>query len=241
MATQLAHAHGHLSNRARVRAALDRKPVFKSVLENPFQISWYVPFKSHRNARPTTPRPSVPANVQNVLLARLMATLENIPCRAHGKIPQQMGISGRQENVDITEENSQALDKVSGASPHFAVGINVVTRALESQLCFTRKHVITDVPSQNRGQLPPPSALSPIETVFVCYADVDPPALVAHIPYLVAGCNSPRNATQPIKLVPLPKGSEQAISQLLGVRRAAVVAFRVWDHNCNCGLPLLMS
>lgn len=46
MAAQLARPHTHLSNRAKVRSALERKPVFKSVLENPFQISWCVPFPS---------------------------------------------------------------------------------------------------------------------------------------------------------------------------------------------------
>lgn len=179
-----------------------------------------------------------------------MAALENIP-HAFRKLPQKTGIFGHQGNVDITEEvecgtiqsNSQALDQVSSASPHphFVVGINTVTRALESQLRATRKHVIMGNPSQNHDQLPPPSAPSPIVVVFVCYADVDPSALVAHIPYLVAGCNSPRNVTQPIKLVPLPKGSETTISQILGVRRAAAVAFRVWDHNCNYDVSLLIS
>lgn len=53
MIPQLARPHNHLSNRAKVRAALERKPVFKSVLQNPFQICWYasvpVPFKSTAN------------------------------------------------------------------------------------------------------------------------------------------------------------------------------------------------
>lgn len=187
------------------------------------------------------PRPSVPINVQNALLARLVAALENIPSRAHSsrKSSRKTGTSNHQANVveygNIQTNPSQALDqgcthRVSGASPHFVIGINAVTRELEFQLRNTRKHVVVDIPSQNGDQLPAPS---PIVVVFVCCADVDPSALVDHIPHLVAGCNSPRNATQPIKLVPLPKGSEPTISQVLGVRRAAVVAFRVWDHNCN--------
>ena len=49
MPTQLARPHSHLSNRAKVRSALQRKPVFKSVLENPFQISWCVPFQTYGN------------------------------------------------------------------------------------------------------------------------------------------------------------------------------------------------
>ncbi|KAH0838042.1 hypothetical protein J3R83DRAFT_6282 [Lanmaoa asiatica] len=223
MTTHLARPHSHLSNRAKVRSALERKPVFKGVLENPFQISW----------------PSVPTNVQNVVLARLVAALGNIPPRARAsrKVSQKTGVSSHQRNVGITEEvehdNSQsnpsqalgqgcAEDRVSGVS-HLVIGINTVTKALESQLRVTRRHVVVDNPSQNGDQLP---AQPPIVVVFVCYADVDPSALVDHIPYLVAGCNSPRNVTHSIKLVPLPKGSESTISQILGIRSAAVVAFR---------------
>lgn len=47
MAPHLARPHTHLSNRAKDRAAFERKPVYKSVLENPFQIGWCVPFQSH--------------------------------------------------------------------------------------------------------------------------------------------------------------------------------------------------
>jgi ribonuclease P/MRP protein subunit POP3 len=246
MTTQLARLHSHPSNRAKVRSALARKPVFKSVLENPFQISWCVPFQSYGNTRPTIPRPSVPVNVQNVVLARLVAALENIsPRHASRKFSRKTESSGHQGNVDITEEVDQthpspALDRacsdsLSGASPYLVIGTNAVTKALEFQLRLARKHVVVD-----SDQLPSRPAPSPIVVVFVCCADVDPTALIDHIPYLVAGCNSSRNATQPIKLVPLPTGSEPTISRILGVRRAAVVAYRVGDRNCNQGVPLLM-
>jgi ribonuclease P/MRP protein subunit POP3 len=232
MTTQLARLHSHPSNRAKVRSALARKPVFKSVLENPFQISWCVPFQSYGNTRPTIPRPSVPVNVQNVVLARLVAALENIsPRHASRKFSRKTESSGHQGNVDITEEVDQthpspALDRacsdsLSGASPYLVIGTNAVTKALEFQLRLARKHVVVD-----SDQLPSRPAPSPIVVVFVCCADVDPTALIDHIPYLVAGCNSSRNATQPIKLVPLPTGSEPTISRILGVRRAAVVAYR---------------
>lgn len=245
MATQLARPHTHLSNRAKVRSALERKPVFKSVLENPFQISWCVPFQSRPGARPTLLRPSVAVNVQNTILARLVAALENVPPRTHAsrKFPHKSGSSDHQENEDITEKVDHANVRAnpsgaveqpcahthSGAS-HIVIGINQVTRALEHQLRLTRSHVVVHNSIQNNDQPPPPS---PIVFVFVCCADVDPTALIDHIPYLVAGCNSPRNATQLIRLIPLPKGSESTISQCLGVRRAAVVAIRVWGHDCD--------
>lgn len=174
-------------------------------------------------------------NVQNVVLARLVAVLENISPRIHSsrRSLQKTTHPGQQANVDIPEVHQEGADRVSGASPHLVIGINAVTRALEFQLRATRKHVVVDSSSQNGDQLSPRLASSPIVVVFVCCADVDPSVLVDHIPCLVAGCNSPKNVTQSIKLVPLPKGSEPTISQILGVRRAAVVAFRVWDHNCN--------
>ncbi|KAF8140573.1 hypothetical protein EV363DRAFT_1393507 [Boletus edulis] len=190
MAAQLARPHTHLSNRAKIRSALERKPVFKSVLENPFQISW----------------PLVAVNIQNTILARLVAALENIPPRP--RAPRKISHK--------TNTACPALRHIS------VVGINELTRALESQLRLTRKHVVLD----DAQQLPPRPVLPPIVVVFVCCADVDPIALIDHIPYLVAGCNAPKNAAEPIKLVPLPKGSESTISQILGVRRAAVVAFR---------------
>ena len=191
----------------------------------------------------------VPVNVQSVALARLVAALENIPPRNHAsrKVSHQMESTGHPGNIQTNP--SRALDQacvhgLSGASPDLVIGVNSVTRALEFQLRLTRKQVVVDQvvdsPTQNSDQPPPRPAPLPIVVVFVCSADVDPTALIDHIPYLVAGCNSPRNVTRPIKLVPLPKDSEPTISRILGVRRAAVVAFRVWDHNCNWGVPLLM-
>lgn len=250
----LARPHTHLSNRAKVRSALERnKPVFRSVLDNPFRIAWCVPFQSHRNTPPTIPRPSVPTNVQNLALARLVASLENVP-RAHTsrKFSHQTGSS---DNVDVTSKGvqpsnmqtnpSRALidhvnaDDVSGASANLVIGLNEVTRALERQLRLVHKRVVLGHPLEISAQLPP-SPPSPIVVVFVCCADVDPTAIIDHIPYLIAGWNSPRNAGQPIKLIPLPMGSEQIISTILGVRRAAVLAFRVWDHIRYCGVPSLM-
>ncbi|KAF8560059.1 hypothetical protein OG21DRAFT_1401010 [Imleria badia] len=219
MATQLARPHTHLSNRAKVRSALERKPVFKGVLQNPFQITW----------------PSVPVNIQNVFLARLVASLENIPPRPHASQKLSHKTRSSERNVDTTEVEFGNIQtnlswpdahSICGASPHLVIGINTVTRALDSQLRLTRKHVVVDNHPQNTDQLPPRPAPSPIVVVFVCCADVDPTALIDHIPYLVAGCNSPKNVTQQIRLVPLPRGSEPTISQIIGVRRAAVVAFR---------------
>ena len=188
-------------------------------------------------------------NIQNVVLARLVASLENVtprPQTSRKFSPQTRRNPGG--NVDIpevefgniqTNPSRPCAERVSGASPHLVIGINAVTRALESQLRLIRKHVVIDNRSQN-SDLPPRLPPSPIVVVFVCCSDVDPTALIDHIPYLIAGCNSPKNVAQQIRLVPLPKGSESTISQILGVRRAAAVAFRVWGYNRSLGVPLLI-
>ncbi|KAG9314079.1 hypothetical protein JVU11DRAFT_4860 [Chiua virens] len=214
MTTQLAQTHGHLSNRAKVRSTLERKPVFKSVLQNPFRIDW----------------PSVPINLQNVVLARLVASLENLPSRpsTSRKLSRKKRISDQCGHTDITEAPNQMC---ASAAPSPVIGINAVSKALEAQLRVTRRHVVLNNPLQTNDQLSP--SPPPLVIVFVCCADVDPPELVAHIPHLVAGCNSPTNAMQLIKLVPLPKGSESTISTILGVRRAAVIAFRRASPLCE--------
>lgn len=183
----------------------------------------------------TISRPSVSANIQNAVLASLVGSIENVPLRTRPS--QDLDISGRQQNAEEVQFalDLRALDpQASGVSAHFVVGINSVTRALEAQLRATRKRVIV-----GDHQLPPLDAPSPIVVVFACCADVDPPALIAHIPHLVAGCNSSRNVVHPIRLVPLPKGAESTISQTLGVRRAAILAFRVWFQSCSCAVSLL--
>ncbi|KAF9245811.1 hypothetical protein BU15DRAFT_40445 [Melanogaster broomeanus] len=227
MSGQVARPHNHLSNRAKVRSALERKPVFKSVLENPFQIKW----------------PSVPVNVQNLFLARLMTTLENIPSRFHTSRTtvqispslQGNGVTASGETTipdEVECENPQTPDGVStghgsAAPPHFIIGINQVTRALECQLRLSRRHTIISTSSEHSDQLEVPSESPTLAIVFVCCADVDPPALVDHVPHLIAGCNSTKDVQQIVKLVPLPKGSESTISQTLGIRRAAVIGIKV--------------
>ncbi|KAL5533577.1 hypothetical protein ACEPAG_37 [Sanghuangporus baumii] len=81
----------------------------------------------------------------------------------------------------------------------------------------------------------PAASRASIRTVLVCLPDIDPPLLVAHIPYLVAACNSKANysnndssATHDpsarIKLISLPKGAEVKLAQATGLRRISVLA-----------------
>ena len=80
--------------------------------------------------------------------------------------------------------------------------------------------------------------VTPIRTVLVCRADIDPPLLVAHIPHLVAACNSATMkdpSVKGVKLVSLPKGAESSLGVAVGLRRISVLAFDVcslcFDRN----------
>ena len=91
----------------------------------------------------------------------------------------------------------------------------------------------------------PAATRAPIRTVLVCRPDIDPPILIAHVPYLVAACNSKGNhpssssskdendsgATHDpgarIKLVSLPKGAELKLAKATGLRRVSVLALDV--------------
>lgn len=86
-----------------------------------------------------------------------------------------------------------------------------------------------------------PEAAPVVRILFVCRHDVDPPALVAHLPLLSCAANAVSSVSSdgpksnssadasdppslPLLLVPLPQSSEQALAPALGLRRCAVLA-----------------
>ncbi|KLO19519.1 hypothetical protein SCHPADRAFT_935312 [Schizopora paradoxa] len=116
-----------------------------------------------------------------------------------------------------------------------SVGINDVTRRLEAQSRSVLEpptetisvhqsemaDATTEATPQNDDQL----SRSPVRAVLVCKADIDPPMIVHHIPYLVASCNSKvRTGGEPVRLVTLPKGAELSLAQAFGLRRAAIMS-----------------
>ena len=116
--------------------------------------------------------------------------------------------------------------------PHLILGINQVTKRLEHQARAYRQ-ILGATPTITEGGTPQPPPSRPVSVVFVCRADVDPPLLISHLPTLIASCNSSRNAVAnpeshpPIKLVPIPKGSESLLADAAGLRRLAVLALDV--------------
>jgi len=241
MSNKTARTHTHVSNRARARQQLDQKVVFKSVLDNPFHISW----------------PSVPINVQNGCLAvatkmadglidyRQQRGLENrkrkrdinkvkqgdVKAVKKRKLDPETAVEEEVESaVAVPAESSSTEVRVPAEPPailqHLTIGISEVTRRLEAQIRSSRQIVtISDGTVTSSESL----SQSPIKVVFVCRADLNPSKLVAHIPHLVAACNVP-SAKPPnfVKLVPLPKGAELTLAKALGIRRVAVMAV-----DCN--------
>lgn len=93
------------------------------------------------------------------------------------------------------------------------VGINSVTRCLESGC---RAGTACAAPDQAAASADAPVAL------FVCAADLDPPALVAHLPMLTASYNAVGHA-RPLVLAPLSAGAEWKLSTALRVRRLSAL------------------
>ncbi|KAJ7631047.1 hypothetical protein FB45DRAFT_833931 [Roridomyces roridus] len=208
-----ARVHTNPSNRAKARETVEKKVVFKPVLDSPFRVPW----------------PSVPFNVQNTALACTISLLDGV-----SEYNSVRGLENRKrkalqreskqnkkrkldaETVVATSSEDVVLPECPAVVPHLIVGINEVTKRLDVQIRSLRKIVAVDGEQPNT---PPP----PIKLIVVCRADVDPQILIDHLPHEVAAFNSSK-PPDPIKMVPLPKGSESALAKAIGVRRAAVIA-----------------
>lgn len=205
----------NFSNRAKARLALERKSAFKSVLENPFRVKW----------------PSIPVNLQNLCLARLLTCLEPLPRRRSGKVRTSAASMSTQSTPQPggggephRQERTLQIADLASPSLELVFGINQITRALERQIRSARRLTTVNAPRQPAISQEPCSELG---LVFACAGDVNPPILVEHIPHLVASYNSlsiaKGESTTKVKLVPLPKGSESVLARALGLRTAAVI------------------
>jgi ribonuclease P/MRP protein subunit POP3 len=144
-----------------------------------------------------------------------------------------MAMPGGEEFSEVTigdasaievEAKDQAQLKPPPILQHLTIGINAVTRKLESQIKSSRQTVIVS----DRCSVSSQYSLQPrVKVIFVCRADIDPPILVDHLPHLISACNSLRKPPDFVKLVPLPKGAEFALAAALGLRRVAVIAVDV--------------
>ena len=259
----IAKIHSHVSNRAKNKRGLERKPAFKPCLSNPFEIDWSVHFISLVEFLVSfnlASRPSVPINVQNAVLSRLILSLEGVAAHHESKKKrhrgQQSGPNKRRKTTagkehgtsdpiaqpvgtSTTPDELMGVERVDQESlvltvppviSHLILGINQVTKKLENQARAYRQTLTATPTIKDTSQS---TTSGPISIVFVCRADVDPPLLISHLPTLIASCNSSRNvlmnpeAYPPIRLVPVPKGSESLLADATGLRRVAVLALDV--------------
>ncbi|PPQ67363.1 hypothetical protein CVT24_011546 [Panaeolus cyanescens] len=223
MDSKIAQTHTHTSNRAKKKDGKDKndkKVVFKGVLDTPFRITWCTQSSSLYYLLlviylSSILRPSMSINSQVSILDELLQSLREIVAST----PHNHVTARKRKRTSVeqsaTGEDPQPIHK--GPQPdltsHFIIGINSVTRRLESDLRRLRVHQIPEATKD---------PTSPLKCIFVCRADVNPSLIIDHLPHLVAAYNSRQK--NPVLLVPLPEGAEQAIAQTLGVRRAAVLA-----------------
>jgi ribonuclease P/MRP protein subunit POP3 len=141
-----------------------------------------------------------------------------------GNARKKSRLASRQAESHVSESSHQPLSLPSSAPPiipHLTVGINKVTKALETEVRSGRQTVIT-------SNTAPDVAQFLTRVVFICHEDLDTPAVVAHLPQLVALCNSARPDDRKIKVVQLPAGAQTSLVNALGyLKRVSVMALDV--------------
>ncbi|KAG2355801.1 hypothetical protein BDR07DRAFT_1425152 [Suillus spraguei] len=155
-------------------------------------------------------KPPIPSNTQTLFLATLITTVESAVRSGSRKsskacarkalprseiadstegIPSPGSIVCLKTSVCVVGSTSSpfpAVSKLAPSSGHTTIGVNEVTRRLESQLKSVRHSVMLTT--------------------------------------TVRPESNPLGDRQPLKWIVLPKGSESALAQALGLRRAAVIA-----------------
>ncbi|KAI9512500.1 hypothetical protein F5148DRAFT_973309 [Russula earlei] len=213
MSERAAKVYTNTSRRASHKQSIDRRPVYKSVLANPFHVDC----------------PTVSSSLQQSILTRLTALFDGVA--AHYQLARNtqkeahvnMATSASHEQTEsyVDETNQELLHQSPSPPPiisHMRAGINSVTKVLEREVRSGRQTVITPGTAVDQKQFL-------TRVIFICHADLDTPALVAHLPQLVALCNSARSEDAIIKVVQLPAGASTALANVLGyLKRVSVLA-----------------
>ena len=175
-------------------------------------------------------RPIIPSGLQQSILTQLTALFDGVAghyqlVRDARKKKRTAASSSQKQTENHAREPNQDLLRLSTSPPsiisHITVGINGVTKALEKEIQSSRRTVIIPSKPVNETQFL-------ARFVFICYADLDTPAFVAHLPQLVTLCNSARSEQHRIKVVQLPVGAQISIANALGyLKRVSVIALDV--------------
>ncbi|KAF8260741.1 hypothetical protein EI94DRAFT_1747673 [Lactarius quietus] len=214
MSEKKARVYTNTSRRASRQQSVDRRPVYKSVLGNPFHVDW----------------PTVSPSLQESILLQLITLLDGVAayyqCARNERKKARLATNSSDQKQDVTPSNSDSESRAQPTSAppitsHITLGINEVTKALETEIRSSRQVVVTSDTTFDTTQ--------PLTSViFICHADLDNPAIVAHLPQLIALCNSARHHGHKIKVLLLPAGAESSIARALGYpRRVSVMALDV--------------
>lgn len=125
-------------------------------------------------------------------------------------------------SMKVTETEAEGILRPT-ILDHAIMGINEVTKRLERQSAALRQPITTE------------NKHLPIRLVVVCRTDVDSPMMIAHLPILVAACNSRPPSDDPthsaifpeVVMVGLPYGAEETLSAACGLKKVAAMAFDV--------------
>ncbi|KAI0830568.1 hypothetical protein BC628DRAFT_1354592 [Trametes gibbosa] len=268
MSEQAARAHTSSSNRAKTRDHTNRKVIFKSVVDNPFHIQWYSILLGPLQVLLSSDvlRPHIPTNIQNAILACMVEILtgvadynlsrERTSRRKRKRLSQDREVIAtlkEPSHPEIATEDKGYTTQTRSADTSIntplilgslVVGINEVTKRLEA-LANSHRRAIS-VETDERSAAIVHSAIHPPRgcLVIVCRGDVDPPALINHIPNLVAACNSRRYVRDTAGcawLVSLPKGAEFTLAAAVGLRRACIMLIQDPAACFPALVPLLQS
>jgi ribonuclease P/MRP protein subunit POP3 len=172
-------------------------------------------------------RPTISPGLQQKILIQLTTLFDGVAAHyqlvgnARKKSRLASSSSLKQAGSESSHEPLSLPTSAPPIIPHLTVGINEVTKALETEVRTGRQIIVTSNTAQDVTQLL-------TRVIFICHEDLDTPAIVAHLPQLVAMCNSARPDDRKIKVVQLPAGAQTSLASALGyLKRVSVMALDV--------------
>ncbi|KAL5432286.1 hypothetical protein PMIN06_012058 [Paraphaeosphaeria minitans] len=138
---------------------------------------------------------------------------------------------GKKRRRESQKEKNEDADKSTPNTPppppeishHILIGLNSVTRHLESLAAHTAP---PSAPSHAKADAPPPDATPPRPLSIVLIPHNHPPASLphAHIPTFVHLCTMTSQKDKAIRLLAVPPGCEPAIAEALHIPHVGALA-----------------
>lgn len=172
-------------------------------------------------------RPTISPSLQENILSQLISLLDGVAAyyqyARNARKKARLAANSSDQN-QVAPSNTESCTQPTSTPPitlHITLGINEVTKVLETEIRSSRQFVVTADTTSD-------TSLPLTSVIFICHADLDNPAIVAHLPQLIALCNSTRPHGHQIRVVLLPAGAQSSIAHALGYpRRVSVMALDV--------------